>query len=192
MLIPTTQDGVRSGFRWMVMVVQSSRHHAHSARSSFLAQRFCRDGRRNRNRVRLKSMGTNDALLDDKTERIYGKLRAIGQKQARLEVVSVDVFPYCEKQPSVAFPEVKIAAVQQAQGLTTILQHPWFLLGTRNVNPQLDSHWRQLFRQTAPKAENSNTNCFNSTFGKTGDGRTVTVIDSSDECVVLAAQNLGK
>jgi hypothetical protein len=106
------------------------------------------------------------------------------------------VFPYCEKQPSVVFPKVKVASVQQAQGLASILQHSWFLLGTRNVDPQLDSHWRRLFRRATPKAEDPNSNCFfvaDDSFGKTGEGRTVTASDfSSDECVVLAAQNLGK
>jgi hypothetical protein len=147
-------------------------------------------------------MGANDVFLDDQTERICGNLRAIGQKQARLEVVSVDVFPYCEKEPcSVAFPEVKIAAVRQGQGLASILQHPWFLLGTRNVNPHLDAHWKQLFRRTAPKAEDANPNYFfvdDDSSGKTGDGRTVIVSESllpvpANECVVLAAQkNLRK
>jgi hypothetical protein len=143
-------------------------------------------------------MGTHDTFLD-KTERICGNLRATGHKQARLDI-SVEVFPYCEKQPSVvAFPEVKVAVGQQAQGLAYILQHVGFLLGTRNVNPQLDSHWRHLFRRTTPKAEDPNPNCFfvADDFSGTGDGRTVIASDPSlkepaYECVVLAVKNLGK
>jgi hypothetical protein len=144
-------------------------------------------------------MGTNDAFLDDKTERICGNHRATGCKQARLGEVSVDVFPYCEKQLSVAFSEVKVAVGQQAQGLASILQHPWFLLGTRNVDPQLDSHWRHLFRQAAPKAKDPNPNCFfvaDYSSGKAGDGRTVTPSEPSlpvlaNECAAVTNLNLG-
>ena len=146
-------------------------------------------------------MGTNDAFLgDNKTERICGSRRATGRhnKQARLEVFVDVVFPYWKKQPSVAFPEVKVAVGHQEQGLASILQHPWFLLG--NVDPQLDSYWRQLFHRTAPKAEEPN--CLfvtddDSSFGKTGDGRTLTPSDPSlpvpaFEYAVLAVPNLGK
>jgi hypothetical protein len=138
-------------------------------------------------------MRTNDAFLDDNTKRIYGNLRSTGHKQARLEVSSVEVFPYFEKQPSVAFPEAKVAAGQQAQGLASILQHPWFLLGTRNADPQLDSHWRRLFRRTAPKAEDPNPIVADdSSSGKTGDGRTVIASESLPVPAVLAVPNLGK
>jgi hypothetical protein len=134
-------------------------------------------------------MGTNDAFSDDKAERIYGNHRATGNKQARLKV-SVDAFPYCEKQPSV----VKFAAGQQTQGLASILQHP---LGTRNPDPQIDSHWRRLFPRTAPLPGEANPNrFFEDSDGKTGDGRTVNVHgtagDPATYAVLLAVQNLGK
>jgi hypothetical protein len=151
-------------------------------------------------------MGTKDAFADDKTERICGNLRDKSLERPKYKQALLEVSVDWEKQPSVAFPEVQFAAGQQAQGLASILHHPWFLLGVRDVDPQLDSHWRHLFRRTAPsRAEETSPNCFSEADdcdGKMSDGRTVKQRGTADASLPVPAhyaelgvplvQNLGK